>query len=437
MKKILCFVLSSMLLLSGMTALAKPVEIELRGTDYSNYEGVKAEGYEGTVVTGDAKHWRPQDKSKIYPLAENKNEAGTGKALYLPNTQLDNIAANAPGFRLVAMGDPLLLEVGKSYAMKVKMRALTPSTKDIKVESLWRPQKDYTCSATDDGQYKVTAGTPFRPVAYYPANSTEWMTVEIPPFAIKAIKNAAGENVDSMMPSGGNLPFIYIYTQDDADGNKVEFYIESAFIYEVDDGKHNITVASVQNGQVLCDGSNVAGSSVEVEYGGGKTFTIQPDSGFLVDTVTCDGAPLVLDNNNTVTIDHVVANRELAVTFKAEGVTDPEIILNSDNIIQSIYTDAEGGESYNSTLVYFRVTKPDLWDWERMEYGMCVTDVQTGVSYLCKALKATADGRFGIRIYGAALKPGQVLRLKGYLKENTSSESVYSSEQEVTIEERQ
>ena len=261
MKKILCFVLSAMLLLSGMTALAKPVEIELRGTDYSNYEGVKAEGYEGTVVTGDAKHWRPQDKSKIYPLAENKNEAGTGKALYLPNTQLDNITANAPGFRLVAMGDPLLLEVGKSYAMKVKMRALTPSTKDIKVESLWRPQKDYTCSATDDGQYKVTAGTPFRPVAYYPANSTEWMTVEIPPFAIKAIKNAAGENVDSMMPSGGNLPFIYIYTQDDADGNKVEFYIESAFIYLVDDGTSDIKLPPVIQ-SLRIEGTSLVGSTL-------------------------------------------------------------------------------------------------------------------------------------------------------------------------------
>lgn len=260
MKKILCFVLSAMLLLSGMTALAKPVEIELRGTDYSNYEGVKVEGYEGTVVTGDAKHWRPQDKSKIYPLAENKNEAGTGKALYLPNTQLDNIA-NTLRFRLVAMGDPLLLEVGKSYAMKVKMRALTPSTKDIKVESLWRPQRDYTCSTTDDGQYKVTGNTPFQPVAYYPANSTEWMTVEIPPFAIKAIKNAAGENVDSMMPSGGALPFIYIYTQDDADGKKVEFYIESAFIYLVDDGTSDIKLPPVIQ-SLRIEGTSLVGSTL-------------------------------------------------------------------------------------------------------------------------------------------------------------------------------
>ena len=44
MKKIVCFALSALLLLSFITVLAKPVEVELRGTDYSNYEGVKADG---------------------------------------------------------------------------------------------------------------------------------------------------------------------------------------------------------------------------------------------------------------------------------------------------------------------------------------------------------------------------------------------------------
>ena len=435
MKKIVCFVLSVLLLVFSITVLAKPVEVELRGIDFSNYEGATAEGYEGTVVTGDTVPWRPQDKSKIYPLAANKNEAGTGKALYLPSTQLDQIG-NGSLFRLVATGTGLTLEVGKSYAIKVKMRALTPSSKAIKVEGMWRPQTNYTCSTNDEGTFNVTGNVPFRPMVNYPANSTEWMTLEIPPFAIKAIKNAAGEGVTSMLVSGGTLPFIYIYSQDDANGNKVEFYIESACVYEVDDGKHAITVATVQNGQVLCDGANVAGGSVEVEYGGEKTFTIRPDPGFLVDTVTCDGAHLVLDNNNTVNINNIVANRELVVTFKADAVTEPEILLNSDNIIQSIYTEAGDDKSYNSTLVYFRVAKPALWDWDKMEYGMYVTDVQTGVSYWCKAVTATADGRFGIRIYGAALKPGQVLRLKGYLKEDTSSEPVYSGEQQVTIEEQ-
>ena len=186
MKKIVCFVLSVLLLVSSITVLAKPVEVELRGTDFSNYEGATAEGYEGTVVTGNTVPWRPQERSRIYPLVANKNEAGTGKALYLPSTQLDQIG-NGSLFRLVATGTGLTLEVGKSYAIKVKMRALTPSSKAIKVEGMWRPQTNYTCSTNDEGTFNVTGNVPFRPMVNYPANSTEWMTLEIPPFSIKAI----------------------------------------------------------------------------------------------------------------------------------------------------------------------------------------------------------------------------------------------------------
>ena len=248
-----------MLLLSGMTALAKPVEIALSGTDFSNYEGVTAEDYEGTVVTGDTVPWRPQNKDKIYPLAENKNEAGTGKALYLPNTQIST-AGGVEGFHLVTVAPSgITFEAGKSYAMKIKMRALKPSSNPVKVESLWRPQTGYTCLTMEDVNVEISK--PFRPIVNYPANSTEWMTLETSPYAIKEIKNQSGTSVPSVHVTGGNLPFIYIHSQNDMEGNKMEYYIESAFIYEVDDGTSDTKLPPVIQ-SLRIEGTSLVGSTL-------------------------------------------------------------------------------------------------------------------------------------------------------------------------------
>ena len=291
MKKILCFVLSAMLLLSGMTALAKPVEIVLSGTDFSNYEGVAAEGYEGTVVTGDTAPWRPQDRSKIYPLAANKNEAGTGKALYLPNTQICK-AGGVEGFHLVTVASSgLTFEAGKSYAMKIKMRALKPSSKAVKVESLWRPQTGYTCLTMDDVDVEISK--PFRPMVNYPADSTAWMTLETPPYAIKEIKNQSGASVPSVHVSGGNLPFIYIHSQDDVDGNKMEYYIESAYVYEVDDGTSDVNRPPVIR-SLQIEGSTLVESTLTANA------TVNDPDGDELDPTTYEWQRLV--NNEWVTI---------------------------------------------------------------------------------------------------------------------------------------
>ena len=53
-----------------------------------------------------------------------------------------------------------------------------------------------------------------------------------------------------------------------------------------------------------------------VAYGGNATYTITPDTGYAIDTLTLDGADAMgLLAGNTLTLDHVTADHAIAVTF--------------------------------------------------------------------------------------------------------------------------
>jgi len=85
---------------------------------------------------------------------------------------------------------------------------------------------------------------------------------------------------------------------------------------------YTITATAGSNGSISPSGS------VSVNAGSSQTFTVTPDSGYEVDTLTVDGSTATL-TNNTYTFSNVQADHTISVTFKLPDLTDYFYIENT------------------------------------------------------------------------------------------------------------
>jgi predicted peptidase len=120
------------------------------------------------------------------------------------------------------------------------------------------------------------------------------------------------------------------------------------------DPRHSIIISVDTGGKVT---PNVPGNVKRVAPGSSITFTIIPDNGKLVDTVTVDGEPVKIEADNTFTLANIVADHQIRVTFKDDPAAEqiPFIVWN-DNFARGEYTTAviidlgEGREALGSAL---------------------------------------------------------------------------------------
>ncbi|CAG5091261.1 Putative peptidase with CBM9 [Thermobacillus xylanilyticus] len=120
------------------------------------------------------------------------------------------------------------------------------------------------------------------------------------------------------------------------------------------DPRHSITLLTGTGGRVT---PSVPGNVKRVAHGSDFTFTVIPDNGKLVDTVTVDGEPVTLESDNTFTLTNIVADHQIRVTFKDDPAAEqiPFIVWN-DNFARGEYTTAviidlgEGREALGSAL---------------------------------------------------------------------------------------
>jgi len=133
--------------------------------------------------------------------------------------------------------------------------------------------------------------------------------------------------------------------------------LELIKVDEVDD-RHSITISTDTGGKIT---PTAPGNVLRVAPGSDKTFTILPDYGKIVDTVTVDGEPVTL-SDGTYTFLEIDADHTIHVTFKDDPAADqlPFIVWN-DNFASGEYTTAvivdlgEGKEAKGSEL------HPDLF----------------------------------------------------------------------------
>ena len=85
---------------------------------------------------------------------------------------------------------------------------------------------------------------------------------------------------------------------------------------------YTITATAGANGSISPSGS------VSVNAGANQTFTVTPDNGYEVDTLTVDGSTATL-TNNTYTFSNVQSDHTISVTFKLPDLTDYFYIENT------------------------------------------------------------------------------------------------------------
>ena len=99
-----------------------------------------------------------------------------------------------------------------------------------------------------------------------------------------------------------------------------------------DDGPATYTVKASVNGE----GGSVSVDPESVQQGGGVTVTINPGSGYAIDSVTDNGNDVTskVTDNNTYIIQNVTENHTITVTFKSTiDPTNPKTWLRKDSTI--------------------------------------------------------------------------------------------------------
>jgi len=120
------------------------------------------------------------------------------------------------------------------------------------------------------------------------------------------------------------------------------------------DPRHSVTVLTGTGGQVV---PNAPGNVLRVYPGNSINFTIIPDAGKLVDTVTVDGEPVTVGDDLKFTLSDIHADHQVRVTFRDDDAAQqlPFIVWN-DNFARGEYTTAviidlgEGREALGSAL---------------------------------------------------------------------------------------
>ena len=98
-------------------------------------------------------------------------------------------------------------------------------------------------------------------------------------------------------------------------------------VTSVSDGPKTVVVVSDGNGTVSVDNHDTVGKGGNVEFtsGASKTFTVTPDPGYAVDTVSLGGKAIQMNGDgNTFTVSNVTKNDVLSVTFLPETVKQKE-----------------------------------------------------------------------------------------------------------------
>ncbi|HIW34634.1 MAG TPA: S-layer homology domain-containing protein [Candidatus Paenibacillus intestinavium] len=133
-------------------------------------------------------------------------------------------------------------------------------------------------------------------------------------------------------------------------------FADSLELIEADvvDSRFSITTSMDTGGTIT---PIAPGNVLRVDSGEGVTFTITPDHGKIIDTVTVDGEAVTISNDNTISLLDISADHEIRVTFKDDPSADqlPFIVWN-DNFASGEYTTAviidlgEGKEVLSSEL---------------------------------------------------------------------------------------
>lgn len=115
---------------------------------------------------------------------------------------------------------------------------------------------------------------------------------------------------------------------DETNGYYIEYYNEEndTHLFRLSEPNTYSVLVRVSGGhgsilEVTADGTTAVGQVADYVAGGAsKTYTITPDEGYVVKSVTINGEEIVLDENNSFTLSDIKDSLQVVVTFKREAV---------------------------------------------------------------------------------------------------------------------
>ena len=181
---------------------------------------------------------------------------------------------------------------------------------------------------------------------------------------------------------------------------------------------HTVTVNVGANGAVK-QGENVIanGGTVRVDDGADLILSLVPENGYEVAQVLADEVDITpaTPNSNTVKIGNITKDMIVDVSFRER--TEEEPTVSSGGTIISDNTYVPSGQAYPvfSALIYSTL---DIgYGWNVQSVGVEITDAAGTPILLPVGMDTgiTADGRFGVRVFGPGLAVGETYYMKPFV----------------------
>jgi len=194
--------------------------------------------------------------------------------------------------------------------------------------------------------------------------------------------------------------------------------------------RHNVTVTYGENGTVKNgDADVVSGTPIQVKGGESLTLKVVANEGYQA-KVTVDNQQVALQDDNTVTLSNITANKAVAVTFE-KVITTPEISgSNADYIIAQDDYDTGDGEKHFAYVSYYKAAIPATYQVKGL--GMNFGD---GTNTIALPVNDwTTDYMFGVRVFGKAVKKENTYTFQGFavVEDEEGNESTITTGEPIT-----
>ncbi|MDY4976556.1 MAG: discoidin domain-containing protein [Clostridia bacterium] len=196
--------------------------------------------------------------------------------------------------------------------------------------------------------------------------------------------------------------------------------------------KKPVTVTYSQGGTVLIGGQTVAsGAKADYDVANGLSLTVQPESGYGVDSVTANGQQMIPDENGIVTLSNITEETNVAVTFTQLTETPPQISSQSE------YNWFKTEENKPVIFAYGKLNQYYQPGFEA-QYGMKIwrqaDPAQALLLPACDAAtqqpaKAAPGQAFVIKMYGEAISRDETYVVQPYVGDTFGEEVTMTFEE--------
>jgi len=226
----------------------------------------------------------------------------------------------------------------------------------------------------------------------------------------------------------GNTTSIH-YQRWGKESNANSVWVDEFAAVDLDVPYYDVTVNVGENGTVKYGDAVVEnGGKISVEEGSDLTLSILPDNGYKA-KVTVDDQEVTVQDNNTVTLSNITADRAVAVVFE-KVITAPEISGSSANYIIEQEDYLYNNEKHFAYVSYYKAAVPANYTIKGL--GMNFGDGTNTVSL--PVINWTSDYLFGIRVFGDAVKKENTYTFQGFaiVEDGEGNESTITTGEPIT-----